>query len=268
MRIDEVRRLALVEETFWWHRGRQRIVKRILDRHVPPGARILDVGCGPGGTTLSFCDTYRVFGVDASIESTRTAQGRGIAAATMDATRLGVRPRSCDAIVSLDLLEHVDDVEALREMHAALRPGGVLVVTVPAYQFLWSEHDEAVGHLRRYTRGGLQRLVQAAGFEVTLNAYVMSSILPAAIIVRLAGRVLPRRRTEPAAQFTKLPGFVNSLLERIVGLGPMPLRFVPIPFGLSIALVARRPRRIEAVEEQRQSATRGAAVGPRLRARA
>lgn len=250
MKAEEVRRLALVEETFWWHRGRQRIVRRMLDRYVPRGARILDVGCGPGGTTLSFCESYRVFGVDASHESTRRARGRGIAVATMDATRLGVRPRSCDAIVSLDLLEHVDDESALREMYEALRPGGVLIVTVPAYQFLWSAHDDAVGHLRRYTRGGLRRLVLSAGFELILGAYVMSSILPAAMVVRLAERVVPRPRGGPTTNFRKLPRIVNAVLERIVGLGPMPLRFVPIPFGLSIALVARRPLSTEPIERR------------------
>ena len=241
MKADEVRQLALAEESFWWHRGRQRIVKRMLDRYVPRGSQILDIGCGPGGTTLAYSESHRVLGVDASIESARRARDRGIAVATMDATCLGIRPQSCDAIVSLDLLEHVaDDEHALREMYAALRPGGVLVVTVPAYQFLWSSHDEAVGHLRRYTKGPLRRLVQAAGFEVMLDAYVMSSILPAAIVMRLAERFRPRRAA-PVANFTTLPRVLNAALERIVGLGPMPLRFVSIPFGLSIAIVARRP---------------------------
>ena len=241
MRAEEVRELALAEERFWWHRGRQRIVKRMLDCYVPRGARILDIGCGPGGTTLAYSESHNVLGVDASSESVRYARDRGIAVAMMDATRLGVRPDSCDAIVALDLLEHVaDDARALREMYAALRPGGVLVATVPAYQFLWSSHDEAVGHLRRYTKGPLLRLVRAAGFEVTLGAYVMSSILPAAIVVRLAERLRPRRG-EPAARFARLPRVLNVALERIVGFGPMPLRFVSIPFGLSIAVVARRP---------------------------
>jgi SAM-dependent methyltransferase len=182
-----------------------------------------------------------VLAVDASTESARIARGRGLNVATMDATRLGVRPGSCDAVVSLDLIEHVpDDTLALREMFAALRPGGTLIVTVPAYQFLWSSHDDAVGHVRRYTKGGLLRVARDAGFEVVLGAYVMSSILPAAMVLRLAERLRPRRE-EPVANFTKLPRLVNATLERIVGFGPTPLRFVQLPFGLSIVLVARRP---------------------------
>src|SRR5690606_18865966 len=153
-----------------------------------------DVGCGPGGTTEAYTGDNRVLAVDASPESMQHARGRGLSVASMDASRLGVRPGSCDAVVSLDLIEHVaDDLGALREMYAALRPGGVLVVTVPAYQFLWSAHDEAVGHLRRYTRGGLLRIAREAGFEVVLGTYTMSSILPAAMAVRLAERLRPRR---------------------------------------------------------------------------
>jgi SAM-dependent methyltransferase len=240
MRTDELRHLAEAEESYWWHRGRQRIVRRVLTRYVAPSSRILDVGCGPGGTTKSYSGANHVLGVDASAESTRLARGRGLEVARMDATHLATRPQSWDAIVSLDLLEHVDDdVAALREMRDALRPGGTLVATVPAYQFLWSSHDEAVGHRRRYTKGRLLRAAREAGFEVVLGAYVMSSILPLAMAVRLAERLRPRRG-EPAASFTPVPRLVNAVLERVVALGPEPVPFVPVPFGLSIVLVARR----------------------------
>ncbi|MBM3139127.1 MAG: class I SAM-dependent methyltransferase [Chloroflexi bacterium] len=241
MNAHEVRQLAHAEESYWWHRGRQRIVKRVLSRYVPSGSRILDVGCGPGGTTQSYAGNGRVLAADASPESTRIARSRGLTVATMEATHLAVRPGSCDAIVSLDLIEHIDDDErALREMYDALRPGGALVVTVPAYQFLWSSHDVAVGHKRRYTKGQLVRLAKRAGFEIELAAYAMSSIFPAAMAIRLAERLRPKRE-HPQANFVKLPRVANALLERIVGLGPQPLRFVPVPFGLSIVLVGRRP---------------------------
>jgi SAM-dependent methyltransferase len=240
MNNHEVRQLAHAEESYWWHRGRQRIIKRMLNRYVPAGARILDVGCGPGGTTNSYGRSGDVLAVDFSSESARLARERGLSVALMDATRLAVRPATFDAAVALDLIEHVDDARALRSMYEALRPGGTLIVTVPAYQFLWSSHDVAVGHLRRYTRGGLLRVARDAGFEVDLCAYAMSSILPAAMALRLAERLRPPR-SEPRANFIKLPGFANAVLERIVGLGPSPLPFVPIPFGLSIVLVARRP---------------------------
>ncbi len=158
----------------------------------------------------------------------------------MDATRLAVAPATFDAVVALDILEHVqDDAAVLREAYRALRPGGVLVVTVPAYQFLWSDHDEAVGHLRRYTRGPLVRMVRETGFQIAVGEYTMAAILPAAMVVRLAERLRPPV-AEPKAKFTPLPRVVSAVLERVVGLGPIPVPFLPVPFGLSVVIVARR----------------------------
>ena len=239
---DEVRLLAETEESFWWHRGRQRIVRRLLNRFVAPDARVLDIGCGPGGTTLAYASGRAVLGTDSSPESLRWARQRGLTVAAMDASRLAVASQSVDAVVALDILEHVpDDAAVVREAYRALRPGGVLVLTVPAYQFLWSSHDEAVGHLRRYTRRPLVRMVQEAGFQITVGEYTMAAILPAAIVVRLAERLRPPV-AEPKAKFTPLPRPVSAILERIVGLGPIPIPLVPVPFGLSIVIVACRPQ--------------------------
>jgi SAM-dependent methyltransferase len=240
LKPDEVRLLAKAEESFWWHRGRQRIVRRLLDRFVSPGARVLDIGCGPGGTTLAYAPGRDVLATDSSPESLRWARQRGLTVAAMDASRLAVAPQSVDAVVALDILEHVhDDAAVVREAYRTLRPGGVLVLTVPAYQFLWSNHDEAVGHLRRYTRRPLVKMVQESGFQITVGEYTMAAILPAAIVVRLAERLRPPV-AEPKAKFTPLPRLVNAVLERIVGLGPIPVPLVPVPFGLSIVIVGRR----------------------------
>lgn len=240
MKPDEVRLLAQTEESYWWHRGRQRIVRRLLDRYVSPEARVLDIGCGPGGTTLAYAGGRRVLATDSSPESLKWASERGLTVAAMDATRLAVTPGSLDAVVALDILEHVhDDAGVLREAFRALRPGGVLVVTVPAYQFLWSNHDDAVGHLRRYTRGPLVRMVRDCGFRVVVGEYTMAAILPAAMVVRLAERLRPKV-AEPKAKFTPLPKVVSAVLERVVGLGPIPVPLLPVPFGLSVVVVARR----------------------------
>lgn len=238
MKADEVRLLAETEESFWWHRGRQRIVRRLLHRFVSSGARVLDIGCGPGGTTLAYASGREILATDSSPESLRWARERGLSVAAMDASRLAVAPQSFDAVVALDILEHVpDDAAVIREAYRALRPGGVLVVTVPAYQFLWSSHDVAVGHLRRYTRRPLVTMVRECGFRVAVGEYTMATILPAAVIMRLAERLRPAA-AEPTAKFTPLPRVVNAALERIVGLGPIPVPLVPVPFGLSIVVVA------------------------------
>jgi SAM-dependent methyltransferase len=241
MNAIEVERLGGVEEKYWWHRGRQRIVQRVLSRYVPKGARILDLGCGPGGTTLAFSAFGEVIAADASLASVRRARARGLQVARMDATSIAIRSASCDAAVALDLLEHLpDDAMAVAEMYRVLRPGGHFIATVPAYQFLWSEHDDAVGHVRRYTKRPLERLLAEAGFETRLCTYTMSSILPAAIAMRLLERVKPRR-PEPVANFVRVPGMVNAALERVVGFGPTPIAGLPMPFGLSLIAVAQKP---------------------------
>jgi hypothetical protein len=128
-------------------------------------------------------------------------------------------------------------------MLAALAPGGLLLVTVPAYAFLWSSHDDALGHRRRYRRRQLQQLLRRTGFEVELCSYVMAAILPAALVVRLSERLRPHRRRVERSGYVPVPGFVNALLAWLVGLDGALLRWLRLPFGLSILAVARRPRR-------------------------
>ena len=130
---------------------------------------------------------------------------------------------------------------AVGEIARVLRPGGYLVAWVPAYEFLWSEHDDAVGHRRRYVRGGLERVLEGAGLHVERCAYTMTAVLPAAVGMRLARRLLPRRRALPRKDHVGLPQPVNSLLAHVVGFGGALYGRVPAPFGLSILAVARRP---------------------------
>jgi SAM-dependent methyltransferase len=241
MEAEEHERLAGFEEWYWWHRGRQTIVSHLLARHAPPGARILDVGCGTGATTARLGGSSRVWGIDTEPAALRHARARGLPVARASALRLPVRDAGFDVVVTLDVLEHLDDDRgALAEMQRALRPGGILLATVPAYPFLWSSHDEALGHRRRYRRGELRERVSAAGFEIALCSYTMSSILPIALVVRLAERLRPRREA-PRSGYVGLPRPLNDLLAGIVGLGGRLLSVVSLPFGLSVVVVARRP---------------------------
>lgn len=154
MDAAEIQRLAEYEEWYWWHRARQTIVTTLLRRHLPegvPSRRVLDVGCGAGATSLVLREFGTVLGVDFGVEAATAARGRGLQSACMDAGHLGVRDESFDIVVALDVLEHLDDdVAAARELRRVLKPGGLLLVTVPAYRWLWSDHDVALGHRRRY----------------------------------------------------------------------------------------------------------------------
>ncbi len=247
MQASEIERLAHFEEWYWWHRARQTIVTRLLDRYAPgQRARVLDVGCGAGATSKVAAGNGRLLGVDLGADAVVAARGRGIEVAQMDATALGTQEGAFDLAIALDMLEHVpDDAAAARELLRALRPGGSLLVTVPAYQWLWSSHDVALGHQRRYTRGRLERLLTAQGFEVPVCSYIMTAVLPAAVALRLRERLPGRRPPVEASEsgYIPIPGWLNSTLAWLVGLDGHLAGRVPLPGGLSVVAIARRPLR-------------------------
>jgi SAM-dependent methyltransferase len=244
MQASEIERLAHFEEWYWWHRARQAIVTRLLKRYGRGAEdRVLDVGCGAGATTIALRSSGRVLGVDFGPEAVSAARGRGLEVARMEAGGLAVQDGAFDVAVALDVLEHLDDDgAAARELHRALRPGGRLLVTVPAYQWLWSSHDEALGHRRRYRRGQLRAVLEAAGFDVALCAYVMTAALPPAVLIRMLERARSRPRSTPDSEsgYVRIPGFLNTLLTRIVGFDGVLVGRVPLPFGLSVVAVARK----------------------------
>ena len=242
MDTREYTRLAEHEEWYWWHRAREMIVHRVLARHAPADARILDVGCGTGATTASLRAFGSLLGLDISSEALGRAHERNLLVARSSAVQLPVPPGTFDVVVALDLLEHTDDdVAAAAEIRAALAPGGLLLATVPAYPFLWSRHDIALEHRRRYTRRQLRDVLERGGFEVELCSYVMSAILPAAMAVRLAERLRPRTQPPAESGYVPLPSLLNSLLTHLVGLDGYLVRWLNLPFGLSVLALARQP---------------------------
>lgn len=245
MDASEHERLADFEEWYWWHRARQSIVTRLLRRYVGEAPNpILDVGCGTGATSAAIANGGQLLGIDLGPQAVASARERGLEVAQMDATSIGARSDCFGLVVALDVLEHLDDpMAAAREFRRALRPGGRLLVTVPAYQWLWSSHDVALGHRRRYTRNPLQELLRGAGFEVELCSYVMSAALPPAALVRLIERLPGRRRHDDAAEsgYVDVPGWLNAILSRLVALDGHLVGRLPIPAGLTVVAIARRP---------------------------
>jgi SAM-dependent methyltransferase len=217
------------------------MVCRILQRYAPPNARILDVGCGTGATTAALLRFGEVSGLDMGLAGLRHARTRGLPVACGSAESLPAGDASFDVVVALDVLEHLDDDRrALGEILRVLRPGGILLVTVPAYAFLWSSHDDALGHRRRYRLAQLRERIAAAGFQIALCSYVMAAILPVAIAVRLAERLRPPKGPRESGYFI-LPRPLNALLAFVAGLGGWLVHVMVLPFGLSIVAVARRP---------------------------
>jgi SAM-dependent methyltransferase len=231
-----------VEERHWWYRGRREVIAEALARlDLPPAPEILDAGCGSGRNMVELARVGAVTGVELADASAQRARQRNVGSVVQGSvTDLPFEDDSFDLAVCLDVIEHLDDDRAaLRELRRVIRPGGKLLVTVPAYQWLWSEHDEVNHHRRRYTKRTLLTAVSDSGWDVESTTYFNSLLLPLAIAYRSLSRVL-RSRDEPASDLGRTPGRLNSLLER-------PLHWEArviahgrrIPAGLSLLAVLR-----------------------------
>lgn len=264
--MDErlMRTMLDVDEHHWWYRGRRDVIVQELVRlPLDHEGRALDAGCGSGRTLLElarYC--HSVAGLELNPDAAEVARERGdFEVRTGRVEELPWEEQTFDLITCLDVIEHTpDDTVALRELRRVSRPGGWLLLTVPAYQALWSSHDEMNHHFRRYSRARLARAVNAAGWQLTRMTSFNSLLLAPAVLVRLSQR---RRSTEGryTSELHLPPGWLNRLLE-------LPLRAESrwlatggtLPAGLSLLAVARNPAVVERVAppDRTQRLTAGA----------
>jgi SAM-dependent methyltransferase len=233
-----------VDEQHWWYRGRRQIIRAELDQlPLPSDARILDAGCGSGRTLEELLDYGNVAGLELNPDAAEVAQGRGCG--EVQVGRLEELPwpsDSFDLITCLDVIEHVpDDRAALRELRRVSKPGGWMLATVPAYQALWSYHDVANHHYRRYQRATLRAAVTDAGWRLARMTSFNTLLFPPAAVVRLAQRRLRRNGTGEAEQRFDLqlgPAWLNGMLERPLRAEASWLRKGrTLPAGLSLLAV-------------------------------
>jgi len=180
-----------VDEHHWWYRGRRVIVRTELDRlELPPRARVLDAGCGSGRMLQELVDYGAVSGIELDPDAAAFAASRGCGEVTVGRLEeLPWDPATFDLITCLDVIEHTpDDRRTLAELRRVCKPGGWLLVTVPAYQALWSLHDVANHHYRRYSRWTLRAAALEAGWHVDRMTSFNSILLAPAAAVRVAQR--------------------------------------------------------------------------------
>jgi SAM-dependent methyltransferase len=237
---------AEADERHWWFTGRQIIVRELLARWIPEGKhpKILDVGCGTGGMLKLLAEFGETYGLDPSVEAIEYSRARAGDLVTLyhggipEGIPAGVK---FDLITAFDVLEHMPDpVAALREIRASLAPGGLFICTVPAFKFLWSEHDDVNHHYRRYTRGMLKDELSNGGFELKYSSYFNSFLFPPIAAVRLIGRLRPRHEV-PRSNEAIPPPAINWCLGALFGAERFLLRATPLPAGVSLAAVAAAP---------------------------
>ena len=233
-----------VDEHHWWYRGRRRVIRAELDRlPLPAAARVLDAGCGSGRTMQELVDYGEVSGIELNTDAAALARNRALGDVRVG--RLEELPwedQTFDLITCLDVIEHVpDDTAALSELHRVCRTGGWLLVTVPAYQALWSRHDEANHHYRRYSRAALRAAAASAGWQLQRMSSFNSLLLAPAAAVRLAQRRLGTHNGY-TNDLDLGPAWLNDVLERPLALEASWLaRGRTLPAGLSLLAVLRRP---------------------------
>jgi SAM-dependent methyltransferase len=233
-----------LEDGHWWFKGRRDYFLRLAARQgLARDAAILDVGCssGPLLEALARQGFTNLHGIDASEAAIRACARRGLGNVhVMDAARPALPAASFDLLVASDVLEHVaDDSAALSHWRALLKPGGLLAVFVPAFTFLWSGHDAANKHFRRYTRAQLIRSLVDAGLEPQFASYWNCALFAPAAAVRLLARLWPGSAVKD--QLSRLPGPVNALLYALLrGENAALLARLSLPFGVSVMALARR----------------------------
>lgn len=237
--IDQMER---VQREHFWFRARAEIVLALLQPRLEPGQRLLDAGCGTGLLLSRLPGDLRLAGLDASERALEHARAR-LSSRESD-LRAGSLPgapgfddESFDWILLTDVLEHLEDDRAsLAVLHGLLRPGGRLLLTVPAFRWLWTKHDEEHGHFRRYSRPELDGRLREAGFAVEKLSYCNSLLLPAVLAARWLKRLTGRDGDD-----MELPSApLNELLYRIFALERHWLPRFGFPAGVSLVGIARR----------------------------
>jgi SAM-dependent methyltransferase len=245
---DEYRIMAQVEDGHWWYVGHHHLFNSLLDLHCPGAARgdVLDAGCGTGGYMQRMRERFHprtLVGLDISDEALRFCAGRGLAdTRCCSIEELPFEDASFDLVVSFNVICHyavADDLATLREMARVLRPGGWMLLNLPAFDILRGSHDAAVGGVRRYRAPRTRGMLQEAGLRPELLTYFNTFLFPVAV----AWRLWSRRRAEREEVRSDLwaPTYLNGALAALLRLEEAVALRWGLPFGVSLVALSRKP---------------------------
>ena len=235
-------RMANTDQDHWWFVARRRILSALIEREVrpPAAARILEIGCGTGHN-LAMLGRFGHVEASELEPAARTLAakrlGRPVASAALPDLSM-YQAASFDLVALLDVLEHVaDDAAALAAIATRLKPGGKLLVTVPANRWMWGAHDAEHHHHRRYSKGELKQALRGAGFEIRLLSHFNSLLFPPIAAARLVGKLTGRESADDGIPARP----INQLLQSVFGLEAGLIGRVPLPFGVSLVAIVQRP---------------------------
>jgi len=238
--------MARLEDDHWWFRARRDILDRAVARFVGTTNLALTVGVGITREAEMLAKRTRLVAIDRARIDSRCLDVALPAQA--DATAIPFGDSVFDAVFLFDVLEHVDqEAKALAEIRRVLRPGGTLLVTVPAFMFLYGLQDEVSEHKRRYRRKPLVALLCRSGFQVEYASYFNTFLFPPIAAVRVFRRVFPSGRSPEVSERNgasdfdlRLPGALENALEKLFSLERHAVGNAALPFGVSILCSAKR----------------------------
>jgi SAM-dependent methyltransferase len=242
MYLNEYRVMFELEDEYWWYRGVRALLQKWLDRYVTRPARLLDGGCGTGAN-LQLLQRYgTALGVDISETAMDFCRARGIAPEHLTLASVTALPfpnKFFDVVISLEVICNIaDDQSAFNEIARVLKPGGCAMIQVPAYQWLWSPHDVAVGHQRRYAARDLRAKLVHAGMRIERLTHANTLLFPAIVLRRLLRRW--RGAAQVHSDLAPLPRAVNACLSALYLAEMQLVARVDVPWGVSLVALARK----------------------------
>ena len=248
MNRDEYAKMFAVEDRYWWFASKRLFLQaalRIVNTRLPENPRILDIGCGTGAVMGMLSSLGETYGIDIETAALTFCGERNLGNLVQSsATALPYADRSFDLIVIADMLEHLrHDGPAVRESARVLRPGGILLCTVPAHPALFGEHDIALHHFRRYSHNSLRQTIEGSGLRLLRLSPTYASILIPVLITRGLKKLLSQRLSKEDAQsdFIAVPTVLNALAVAVHRAESWWLARRNLPFGLSFLSLAEKP---------------------------
>lgn len=239
MEIKEYQRMYEFEDEYWWFVGRKNNIDKYINSiNITKESSILDAGCGTGINMIHLSKySNDIIGIDTSDEAIYFCMQRGLEnVIKRDVEDLNLKHNSFDLITALDILEHIDDTKALSEFYKVLKPKGYLIINVPAFNFLWSKHDEALHHKRRYTKSYLKKKLMSEGFTIENISYWNTFLFLPMMLFRFFRKYFSN---SSETDLKVLPKVINKCLIIILKIESTLIGKINLPFGVSLLCLAK-----------------------------